>query len=127
MPNMKPKVLKGVAPKGAYYAKDGNGNDADPKHTIFPIIKRDANGSISLIGTGFFIAENGVFLTAKRVLLDVIDRNGVQTHQIALVQFMGGSYVLRPILKCTSHEIADISVGIAAQMTNDTLQTQARN
>ena len=119
IPSMEPKDLKGAAPKGTYGAKDGNGNEVDPSHTVFPIIKHGTDGLISLIGTGFFIAENGVFLTAKHVLMEVMDEKGVQTHAIALVQFLGGSYLIRPILRCTSHEIADISVGIAAQMTND--------
>ena len=124
---MKPRELKGVAPKGAYYAKDGNNNDTDRAHTIFPIIKHDAYSSISLIGTGFFIAENGILLTAKHVLMDVIDKNGVQNHAISLIQFIDGSYVIRPILRCTSHEVADISVGIAAQMTNDKTKEPLKN
>lgn len=70
--NMKPKNLKGSAPKGTYGVKDGDGNKVDPSHTIFPIIKHDNNGSISLIGTGFFISENGIFLTAKHVHLGSI-------------------------------------------------------
>lgn len=124
---MKPKELKGAAPKGAYGARDGNGNDADPSHTIFPIIKHGADGLISLIGTGFFIAESGIFLTAKHVLMEVMNEKGVQTHAIALVQFIGGSYVIRPILRCTSHEIADISVGIATQMTSNKTGAPLKN
>jgi len=116
---MKPKNLKGAAPKDTYGAIDGNGNTVDPSHTIFPIIKHNNEGLIRLIGTGFFIAENGIFVTAKHVLLDVLDEKGIQTDAISLVQLLGGSYLIRPILRCTSHEIADISVGIAAPTTND--------
>lgn len=125
---MEPKNLKGTVPKGAMGAVDGHGNVVDPETTIFPILKQDGDdGALHLIGTGFFIAENGIFATAKHVLLDVIDANGVQTHPIVLVQFLGGSYVIRPILRCTSHETADVSVGIAAPMNHNTLGTPLKN
>lgn len=114
-------------PKGAIGAVDGNGNIVDLGTTIFPILKQDGEGSLCLIGTGFFITENGIFATAKHVLLDVIDANGVQTHPIVLIQFLGGSYVIRPILRCTSHDVADISVGIAAPMSHSTLGTPLKN
>ncbi len=115
--------LNGAAQEGSFIAVDGNKNIINPSHAIFPIIKHDRNGFICLIGTGFFIAENGLFLTAKHVLMDVLDDNGNQTHAISLVQFLEGSYVIRPILKCSSHEVADISVGISAPMASSNGKT----
>lgn len=116
---MKPKNLKGSSLEGTFIAKDGKGINIDPSYAIFPIIKHDQSGIISLLGTGFFISDHGIFITAKHVLMDVLDKNGFQTHGISLVQFLGGSYVIRPILRCTSHEVADISVGVSAPMTNN--------
>lgn len=123
---MEPKNLKGAVSKGKIGARDGDGNIVDPDVAIFPILKQTTEG-LCLIGTGFFIAENGIFATAKHVLLDVIDENGNQTHPIVLIQFLGGSCVIRPILRCTSHDIADISVGIAAQMNHDTSGLPLKN
>lgn len=125
--HMKPRSLKGAVPKGKIGAKDGNGNIVDPCVTIFPILKQAKDTRFYLIGTGFFIADNGIFATAKHVLLDVIDANGIQTHPIVLIQFLGGSYIIRPILRCTSHDVADISVGIAAPMNHNILGTPLNN
>ncbi|MFN4775845.1 MAG: hypothetical protein ACK5L4_08530 [Pseudanabaena sp.] len=111
---MEPKNLKGSVPEEKIGALDGEGNRADLTKAIFPILKKDKYGDFYLIGTGFFITDNGIFVTAKHVLLDVIDENGGQTHSIFLVQFLEEGYLYRPILRCTSHEVADITVGISA-------------
>lgn len=81
---------------------------------VFLIVKQEPDGQFQLIGTGFFIAENGVFATAKHVLMDVLDGDERQTHPIGLIQFLpGNQYILRPIDRCTSNTIADVSVGVA--------------
>lgn len=116
---MNPKELKGSPPKGSFIAVDGAGSVADLSHTVFPILKDVGGGKLELIGTGFFIAESGIFLTAKHVLLDVMDGDGKQTHPIFLIQFLDGQYVFRGIARCTSHHVADIAVGIPVQMTNN--------
>lgn len=82
---------------------------------VFPIVKLESEGQFRLIGTGFFIAENGVFATAKHVLMDVFDEGDRQTHPISFIQFLPDNrYILRPVLRCTSNTIADVSVGVAA-------------
>jgi hypothetical protein len=85
---MEPKNLKGSVPEEKIGALDGEGNRADLTKAIFPILKKDKYGDFYLIGTGFFITDNGIFVTAKHVLLDVIDENGGQTHSIFLVQYL---------------------------------------
>ena len=100
---MEPKNLKGTVSKGKIDAVDGDGNVIEPNKAIFPIIKENSHGDFYLIGTGFFITNSGIFVTAKHVLLDVIDKNGEQTHPIFLIQFLGDGYIKRPILRCTLH------------------------
>lgn len=124
---MEAKNLKGAAPQGTIGVVDGEGSIADPATAIFPILKQTIDGNLHLIGTGFFITDNGIFATAKHVLLDVIDDRGVQTHPIVLVQFVGDSFVIRPILRCASHAVADISVGMAAPMNHNKLGTPLKN
>lgn len=124
---MEAKNLKGAAPQGTIGVVDGEGNIADPATAVFPILKQTIDRNFHLIGTGFFITDSGIFATAKHVLLDVIDDQGVQTHPIVLVQFFEGSFVIRPILRCASHTVADISVGMAAPMNHNTLGTPLKN
>jgi hypothetical protein len=106
----------GEAPEGTYSVRDGTGKVADPNGAIFPILKQLDSGYFTLIGTGFFIADNGVFATAKHVLLDVCDRNGNQLHPICIVHYLSRNrFVLRNVLRCTWNNIADVAVGVAEQ------------
>lgn len=117
---MQPKNLRGVKEEGHYKAKNGDGDFVDPAFAIFPIMKTNKNGIVSLVGTGFFISNNGLFLTAKHVLMDVFDpQTDEQTASIFLFQnHRNNTYTIRPILRCVSHNVADISVGVAAPLTN---------
>jgi hypothetical protein len=117
---MNSKKLLGITPEGRIRTVDGDGNIVDPNLVIFPILKQTSVGNYHLIGTGFFISKSGIFLTAKHVLLDVISPNGEQIYPILLVQFLENGYIMRPILRCTSHAVADIAVGIAAPMNHNT-------
>lgn len=83
---------------------------------IFPIMTQE-NGDMKLIGTGFYITENGLFVTAKHVLFSVLDMIGTQTKPIFIMHFTAANnYIIRPILRAWCHEVADISVGAAAPM-----------
>jgi trypsin-like peptidase len=101
----------------------------DLNAVVFPIIRQDFDsGEFRLIGTGFFITDNGLFVSAKHVLLDVVDGRGTQTAAIGLVQFLpGDSYMLRPILRCVSHETADVTVGIVAPLTHNATGAPFKN
>jgi len=89
-------------------------NEAKGSEAIFPILKK-ADGKFEMVGTGFFICNVGVFVTAKHVLEDVLDENGVPQYPIGAVQFMpNDKYILRHVIRCCSNTKSDISVGILA-------------
>jgi hypothetical protein len=113
--------LPGAAPKGVYSFRDHRGNlHEDGMHTIFPIVKQVEGGDIQLIGTGFFIAGNGVFATAKHVLFDVLDDNGQQTFPIGIFHFFpDDQFIIRPVLRCSHNTIADVAIGVAAPATHN--------
>lgn len=113
--------LPGAAPKGIYSFRDNKGNlSVDGNRTIFPIVKQFADGDIQLIGTGFFIAGNGVFATAKHVLFDVLDAKRQQTLPIAIFHFLpGDQFIIRPVLRCSHNTVADVAIGVAAPATHN--------
>jgi hypothetical protein len=116
---IEPPFLPGEAASGAYGALDGDGRPADLSLSVFPILRRNDDTALKLIGTGFFITTNGLFVTARHVLLDVLDSHGNQRFPIGLLQFLPGNrYIYRPILRCVTHEIADVGVGVAAPIAN---------
>jgi len=128
MTDISPRPLDGEIPPTAFRAIDGNGQTVNPNEVIFPIVRQDANGRFRLIGTGFFITDNGLFASAKHVLLDVLDETGKQEAPIGLVQFVPGNrYALRPILRCVSHDVADVAVGVAAPMTENQTGAPLKN
>jgi Trypsin-like peptidase domain len=117
-----PKVadLPGEAPAGAYSAKDGDGEEANFDQSIFPIIWSDDRGHFHLLGTGFYITTNGLFVTARHVLMDPLDSKEKQKYPIGILQFMpDDTYYVRPILRFARHETADVALGAAAPMTHN--------
>lgn len=60
---------------------DKNGQPADGLSAIFPIVHLDDENPFMPIGTGFFIANNGLFATAKHVLLNNV-RAPVKSHTL---------------------------------------------
>lgn len=112
--------LPGEAEPGKYGAKTGGGVEASLDRAIFPIVRYDPDGKLHLVGTGFFITTNGLFLTAKHVLMDgVFDSAGHQLYSVGIIQFIGDNiYIQRPILRCAIHPVADVTVGVAAPMQN---------
>jgi hypothetical protein len=103
--------------------KDGNVNIANPIYAIFPIIKEIDNGIWEIIGTGFYITPNGVFVSAKHVLDDVIEKKtNTQKYPIFLAHFYDTNFFLiRPICEIILANDADIALGLPAEMKyNDT-------
>ena len=56
---MAKKKYFGEAPRESFKAYTDLNQIADPSEAIFPIMSQDSEGTFELIGTGFFIAEQG--------------------------------------------------------------------
>lgn len=111
--------LPGEAAVGAYGAKNQAGEKTNFNESIFPIVRSDDRGHFHLLGTGFFITTNGLFITARHVLRDPFDSKGQQKYSIGIFQFVPGNiYLIRPILRYAEHLTADLALGVAAPMTN---------
>jgi hypothetical protein len=88
--------------------------------SIFPIIKQGKGGKFDLIGTGFFICTQSVFVTATHVLQEVLDKASKQIEPIGMVHFIPpkkekkGGYIFRPITWAWHSGVADLSIGLAA-------------
>src|SRR5919109_1268493 len=97
----------------------------NPVGHTFPLLTHDACGKWRLIGTGFYISGDGLFVTARHVVDEVLDGD----RQIAPIVIMHlrsesglfgpESYLLRPIGQCWLGETADVALGAAAQAINN--------
>ena len=111
------RPLAGQAPVGRYLARADDGKDADLDHAIFPIVTQRDDGTFEPIGTGFFVAQNGIFITAAHVVTAVLDSAGHATGPFGLFQFLAdGQYYVRPIHRATRHLVAGVAVGVAVPM-----------
>jgi hypothetical protein len=100
--------------------RTGDGNPINPGHAIFPIVRYDTGGRMDLLGTGFFITTNGLFVTARHVLMGTFDENHRQRYPIGIIQFLGDNVCIqRPILRCGYNSIADVAVGVVAPMNRN--------
>lgn len=125
-----PALLGGESSPGQFGFRTGDGvqiEDGSP--AIFPVVKTSPDGTIDLIGTGFFVTTVGVFVTAKHVLEAVFDhRTGRQLSPPGIIHFHEkGGYLIRPVLRCAFHPRADLTVAVAAPMTRDSDGTSLTN
>jgi len=119
--------LAGEAAPGSVGLRTLDGRIGNPGHAIFPIYKV-VNKLVHLIGTGFFISDNGLFGSAKHVLMDPFDEDGRAKYGIGLFQFIENNiYIPRPILRFSAHPIADVAVGVAAPMQNNKINQPLKN
>lgn len=96
----------------------GDGVSAEGQDAIFPICTLDKTGLLAFIGTAFFICTNGVFVTAKHVLLNNRGENLVEP--LYGIHFLGESiYVLRPVMQVCIDNLSDVAVGVLAIATNN--------
>jgi hypothetical protein len=120
--------LDGEVPEGQIGVRDGDGLVRNPSHVIFPIVSF-INGVSSLVGTGFFIGPNGLFASAKHVLMDVVDqKTGVPKGELFIVQFLDNDVAIqRPVHRFSTREKADVGVGVCWQMKNNSTGLELKN
>jgi hypothetical protein len=93
-------------------------------HT-FPLLTHDDQGIWSLVGTGFYISEDGLFVTARHVMEHVL-RDGRQVAPLVILHawsssglFVTSAILFRPISQCWLSDQADLALGVAATATNN--------
>jgi hypothetical protein len=100
--------------KGGFHDLGGT-----PRHgweAIFPIVQIKSEIEWMPIGTGFFISNNGMFATAKHV---IVDREGAPLRSLFGIQFLHetNEIVLREIVKMDLHCQADVGIGFLFDKT----------
>ena len=123
-----PEMLGGEAEKGSYELADGNRNIVSGIDAIFPILKKIKSSEWELIGTGFFITENGIFVSAKHVFMEAMDRDRKQTYPIFIVQRLpNNKFIQRNVRYCSTHDVADVGIGVLDQLKFDATGELVKN
>lgn len=122
---MTTQPLGGEVDANAWHFIAPHGPLPNPVGHTFPLLSHDETGVWRLIGTGFYISADGLFVTAKHVIEDVWLKDQ-QISPLAIMHLRSESglfgaqeYLLRPIMQCWLGNAADIALGVAAQATNN--------
>ncbi len=101
------------------YFGDLKGNEKDGDEVVFPILRKYEDGKRTIIGTAFFISRTGIFVTAKHVLHDALNKNGALKYSIVAFNFYGNNnYMERPILRWSYNTVSDVAIGVLGDMRN---------
>jgi hypothetical protein len=119
---MNAKKLSGEADENQFKSVDSTGDIVNPNKAIFPIIAQDIETNVfRLVGTGFFIHPEGLIITAKHVLQDVMDRKGNVIGPIGIFCFHGhSSYYIRRIIRAHYYPNSDVAVALLDQPRHNT-------
>lgn len=108
----------GVVPPGAIQFQSENGDVINETDAVFPIITA-VEGEIQIIGTGFYISRNGIFVTAAHCLTDSYGKfQSSQSFQI-VHSLPNNQYIFRPTLRAWKSDFADVAIAVAAPVTHD--------
>lgn len=101
-------------------------------HTV-PLLTHDDRGVWSLVGTGFYISEDGLFVTARHVV-DHVVKKGRQAAPLVILHprstnglFIPSEILFRPVVQCWLADQADVALGVAATATNNQTGEVLRN
>lgn len=99
-PPQMPSALAGEF--SGYGTRDEKGAATDPSFATFPIVRYDEHAKVHLLGTGFFIAADGLFITARHGICDDSENACSPRYPIGIMQLLaGGGFVRRPIQRFT--------------------------
>lgn len=88
--------------------KDQAGNIVDPALAIIPLCTTNSQGQIALIGTGYYIGQYGLLLTAKHV---VTDERLTEPSKLFAIQILPGNiFRYRHAVEWAVHPVNDIAV-----------------
>jgi hypothetical protein len=105
-------IFDGQAEERHFEVTDNSGNLVHIREVVFPILKIVNETTWDFIGTGFFIAENGLFATAKHVLLDALDKESNKLHRLFIIHWLPDSaYIIRNVQYIVLHSSIDVGVG----------------
>ena len=117
--------LGGEADPNAWHFAAPHGPLPNPVGHTFPLLTHDAKGQWRLIGTGFYVSGDGLFVTAGHVVDDVLEGD-LQVAPLVIMHlwsesglFGPQSYLLRPIMQCWVGDTADVVLGVAAHARNN--------
>jgi Trypsin-like peptidase domain len=129
------RSLGGAADENSWYFKRA-GDDGplpNPVGHTFPLLTHNSSGRWELVGTGFYVSSDGLFITARHNICHVF-REGRQVAPLVILHFhsatglFGPSEVLfRPIAQCWMSSDADLAFGVAAPATNNQTGEVLRN
>lgn len=117
-----------------YFARHGEeGPLPNPSGHTFPLLTHDEAGEWSLVGTGFYVSDNGLFVTARHVIKHVC-RDGKQVLPLVILHlhsdvglFGASECLFRPIMQCWLGATEDVAFGVAATATNNKTGQELRN
>src|SRR3989442_1486139 len=120
-----PSNLGGKADPNLWHFAATHGPLPNPVGHTFPLLTHTDAGVWRLIGTGFYVSGDGLFVTARHVIDDIL-KGGRQVAPLAIMHlwsesglFGPQSYLLRPINQAWLGDNADIALGVAAHATNN--------
>lgn len=107
-----------IASNALWHFRSADGRTVSDVNAVFPILRAD-DGRPEIVGTGFFIAREGIFVTARHCF----EHEGriASDHSFVIFQMgEGNTYYQRPIMRAWHSDRADVSVGVAAPMNHRT-------
>lgn len=107
--------LHGSAPEGQWGFEDTEGNRLNGEEATIPILQKLGVNRYQFVGTGFFITDTGLFVTAKHVL------ESISPERLVVWQFLpNNEYFTRAVLAFSCHETCDVAVGQLVSAVNPT-------
>lgn len=122
LPRTRAEALVGVAPEGKFVAMSDDGAPQDLLHAVCAIVRQHADKkTVDFVGTGFFAAKGGVFITARHVLRAALEEGAGGPYGLGVIQFVpGAGFIERPVRRVVLNNHSDVGIGVSAQMTRPT-------